>query len=65
MAFTQQLSTLVGAGLQLDRALAIMAGLSREDRIGETIAAIRRDVQEGASFSAALARHPRLFNRST
>ncbi|MGE5549056.1 MAG: type II secretion system F family protein [Bacteroidota bacterium] len=63
LAFTQQLATLVGAGLQLDRALAIMAGLSREDRIGGTIAAIRRDVQEGASFSAALARHPRLFNR--
>ena len=54
---------LIGAGLQLDRTLAIMASISRAERIGETIAAIRRDVQEGAPFSAALDRHPRLFNR--
>ncbi|MGE5530138.1 MAG: type II secretion system F family protein [Patescibacteria group bacterium] len=63
LAFTQQLATLVGAGLQLDRALAIMAGLARGDRMGATLAAIRRDVQEGVAFSTALEQHPRLFSR--
>lgn len=63
LPFTQQLATLLQAGLQLDRALGIMADLGRGDRLGATAAAIRRDLQEGASFSAALSRHPRLFGR--
>jgi len=63
LAFTQQMATLTQAGLQLDRALSIVADLFQADRLGTTIGAIRRDVREGAAFSAALARHPRLFNR--
>ena len=63
LAFTQQMATLTQAGLQLNRALSIVADLFQDDRLGTTVSAIRRDVREGAAFSAALARHPRLFNR--
>ena len=63
LAFTQQMATLTQAGLQLDRALSIVADLFQAERLGATVGAVRRDVREGAAFSAALARHPRLFNR--
>jgi type II secretory pathway component PulF len=63
LAFTQQMATLISAGPQLDRALATVAELARETPLGEVASAVRRDVQEGAAFSAALARRPRLFNR--
>lgn len=63
LVFTQQLAALTEAGLQLDRALGILADLGRADETGRIAGAIRRDVQEGAAFSTALARHPRRFNR--
>src|SRR5688572_19427589 len=62
--FTQQLATLVDAGLPLDRALVILEELTAHPRIKEIVADVLRSVRGGASLSDALAKHhPRPFSR--
>jgi len=63
LAFTQQLATMLAAGLQLDRALGLACELYGATPFGQVLADVRRRLQEGASFSAALAAHPRVFGR--
>lgn len=61
--FTQQLSTLLVAGLPLDRSLQVMLDLSENDRVKRTIAEIRDRVREGGSLSDALDEQHGAFNR--
>ncbi len=64
VAFTQQLATLVEAGMPLDRALAIQAELAPTARLRSIVGDVLRSVQGGASLADALARHhPRPFSR--
>src|SRR5215470_944080 len=64
VAFTQQLATLVEAGMPLDRALAIQAELAPTARLRTIVGDVLRSVQGGASLADALARHhPRPFSR--
>ena len=61
---TQQLATLVEAGLPLDRALAIQAELAPTPRLRAILADVLRSVQGGAALADALAKHhPRPFSR--
>ena len=62
LAFTQQMAGLLSAGTPIDRALAILQDLLGVEAMGLVVSRIRSDVQEGAPFSDALARHPKLFN---
>ncbi|MGA9572678.1 MAG: type II secretion system F family protein, partial [Lysobacterales bacterium] len=52
--FTQQLATLLGAGLPLDRSLQVLLELSENDRVKQTVSAVRDHVREGGSLSEAL-----------
>ena len=52
--FTQQLSTLLGAGLPLDRSLQVLTELAPNDRSKRCVADIRDRVREGGSLSEAL-----------
>ena len=61
--FTQQLSTLLGAGQPLDRALGILLELPEEEAARRTVADIREAVRGGASLSAALDRQHGTFSR--
>jgi len=61
--FTQQLSTLLGAGLPLDRSLQVMLELSENDRVKRTVVEIRDRVREGGSLSDALEEQHGAFNR--
>jgi type II secretory pathway component PulF len=64
VAFTQQLATLIEAGLPLDRALAIQAELAPTARLRAITGDVLRAVQGGGSLAAALAaHHPRPFSR--
>ena len=64
VALTQQLATLVEAGLPLDRALAIQAELAPTPRLRTIVADVLKSVQGGAPLADALARHhPRPFSR--
>ena len=64
VAFTQQLATLLEAGLPLDRALAIQAELAAGARLRAITRDLLEEVRGGASLGDALARHhPRPFSR--
>jgi general secretion pathway protein F len=61
--FTQQLSTLLGAGLPLDRSLQVLLDLSENDRVEKTVTDIRDQVREGGSLSDALDAQHGSFSR--
>jgi general secretion pathway protein F len=64
LTFTQQLATLVEAGLPLDRALSVLEGLAASPRLKSVVGDLLRGVRGGSAFSEALARHhPRPFSR--
>jgi general secretion pathway protein F len=61
--FTQQLSTLLSAGLPLDRSLHVLMDLSENERVQRTVTDIRDRVREGGSLSDALEEQHGAFNR--
>jgi len=61
--FTQQLSTLLVAGLPLDRSLQVMLELSENERVKRTVTEIRDRVRSGGSLSDALEEQHGAFNR--
>jgi general secretion pathway protein F len=63
LAFTQQLATLLEAGMELDRSLAILLDLTDNQRFRSILRSILADIQGGSSFADSLAKHPRLFSR--
>lgn len=63
MSFTEDLSALLQAGIALDRALAIMLSVSREDSPKKLIMAVQEGVRKGQSLSVALSAQPDTFSR--
>ncbi len=63
LSFTQELSTLIKAGLPLDRSLIIIIEVTDNEHLKETSQELLKDVRGGKSFSEALGRHPRIFSR--
>lgn len=63
MLFTQDLATLIGAGLPIDRSLNILIGAAPKEKFKKILKAINTDVQGGSYLSDALAKHPRIFSR--
>jgi general secretion pathway protein F len=61
--FTQQLSTLLGAGQPLDRALTILLELPEDQAARRTIADIREAVRGGSALSTALERQHGVFGK--
>ncbi len=60
--FTQELATLLEAGLPLDRALSIAAELSERPAFRTVIQEILRELKGGKSLTDALATHPEIFS---
>ena len=60
---TGQLSTLLGAGLPLDRSLGILVELSENERIEKLLTKVRDRVREGISLSEALEERHGVFSR--
>ena len=63
LVFTQELNTLVNAGLPLDRSLQIMIELTEKKVFKEVIENVLKSVEEGSSLADALAKHPKTFSR--
>ncbi len=59
--FTRQLGNLLASGVPLEKALAIMGRLSLGAETTATILQLRRSLQEGLSFTAALEKFPHYF----
>ena len=60
--FTQQLATLLGAGLPIDEALGALADETDDLKLRHLVAALRGRVREGRSLAAALAEFPESFD---
>jgi general secretion pathway protein F len=63
LTFTTELSSLLGAGLPLDRSLNILSDISESKHMKNIIQSILKSIREGSSFSDALQRHPKVFPR--
>ncbi len=61
--FTEELSTLVGAGLPLDRSLSITRELASKRALREIIEDVLKQIKGGKSLAEALAAHPKHFPR--
>ena len=61
LIFTQELSTLLEAGLPLDRSLQILTELTEKERFREVVKDILKKIEAGRSFSEALSSYPSIF----
>lgn len=61
--FTQELSTLISAGLPLDRSLSILETLTENGRLRQALKDVAKRIQGGNSLSEALGNHPKIFPR--
>jgi len=61
LIFTQELSTLISAGLPLDRSLGILGTLTENERLSEAVKDILKRIEGGNSLAEALGNHPRIF----
>lgn len=61
--FTRQLAVMVDAGLPVVPCLEMLAREEPNRALSTAINAVRRDVERGAALAAAMARHPRVFDR--
>jgi len=60
--FTQQLATLLDAGLPLERALTALADEAEHEAQRNLVAGLRAEVNAGSTFARALQQHPREFS---
>jgi type II secretion system protein F len=61
MLFTQELSTLIEAGLPLDRSLQILSELTEKRRFRDVVRDLLKQIEAGRSFSEALSSYPDIF----
>jgi general secretion pathway protein F len=62
LAFTQQLSSLLTAGMPLDKSLNVLEELTKNRRLKTIIYEIKREIEKGSTLSDALANHPNIFS---
>ena len=60
--FTQDLSTLLEAGVPVDRALSILIDVAGKDRFKDVIRDVLKSIQGGSYLSNALSKYPRVFS---
>ncbi len=63
LTFTQELSTLVSAGLPIDRSLQILASLTENPKLKQVVQDILGRIQGGNSLAEAMGNHPRVFSK--
>ena len=61
--FTRQLSSMLASGITLLRSLEIMRNQAGNRALVDVMDSIIKDVQEGSSFSLAIAKHPEAFSQ--
>jgi type IV pilus assembly protein PilC len=63
VTFTTQLSTLQDAGLPIVRSLKILAEQQKPGKFKDALEAIGDDVEQGSTFSEALSKFPKAFDK--
>jgi type IV pilus assembly protein PilC len=60
--FTRQLATMIDAGLPLVQCLDILAQQTPNKVFARALSGVKNSVEQGATFSDALRRHPKIFD---
>jgi type IV pilus assembly protein PilC len=60
--FARQFATMINSGLPILRALAILSEQSQSKELSKVLFDVRTDVEQGASLSGAMSKHPKAFN---
>ena len=60
--FTRQLATMIDAGLPLVQCLDILANQSENKSFQNVLRGVKNSVEQGATFSDALRKHPKVFD---
>jgi type IV pilus assembly protein PilC len=60
--FSRQFATMINSGLPILRALAILGEQTENKLLAQTLTGCRMDVEQGASLSGAMGKHPKVFN---
>jgi general secretion pathway protein F len=60
---TRELTTMLGAGQDLDRALRFLVETAPNRRVARVLGGIRDEVRDGSALAAALSRRPGTFSR--
>ncbi|MBI5149673.1 MAG: type II secretion system F family protein [Candidatus Omnitrophica bacterium] len=63
LSFARQLATMLEAGVPLIRSLGVIETQVDSEDLFKIVQRIRGDVEQGTSLSAALAKHPKVFNQ--
>jgi general secretion pathway protein F len=61
LVFTQELSTLVKAGLPLDRSLSVLGELTENRHLRDVVRELLREIKGGKSLSEGMSMHPHIF----
>jgi len=61
--FVRQLATLLGAGLPLLRSINVLGDQAKPGIMKETLSQVAVDIEGGATFSDAVAKHPKSFSK--
>ena len=60
--FGEQMSTLIGGGIPLVRALSLLSEHAENKNLGAVLGAITKEVSAGGAFHKALEKHPKVFD---
>jgi type IV pilus assembly protein PilC len=60
--FSRQFATMVNSGLPILRALAILSDQTESTELKKVLTQVRVDVEQGASLSGAMSKHPKAFS---
>jgi type IV pilus assembly protein PilC len=63
LIFTRQFATMIDAGLPLVQCLDILANQATNKTFKKVLTDVKQDVEAGSTFSDALGKHPRVFDR--
>ncbi len=63
LAFTQQLSSLLEAGMPLNKSLNVLEELTKNQKLKTIIYEIKREIEKGSTLSDALTNHPKIFSQ--
>ena len=58
---TRQLATMVSSGMTLLRAFYVLEDQVENEKLKDTLSAVREDIEAGLNFSDALDKHPKVF----
>ena len=63
LIFCRQLATMLDAGVTLLRSLDVISMQVESKTLAQTLMVVKKDVEQGGSLSASLAKHPKVFNQ--